>query len=78
MTAQPIEADAAPAKWLKTALSPRKRIMALASGLLIADAVPAVGFAAGLGLAVGALPQGFSHALPGAALAIASCWCAAA
>ena len=76
MTAQPINADAAPApapaQWLKTALAPRKRIMALASGLVIADAVPAVGFAAGLGLAVGALPQGFSHALPGAALAIVS------
>ena len=76
MTAQPIDADAAPApapaQWLKTALAPRKRIMALASGLVIADAVPAVGFAAGLGLAVGALPQGFSHALPGAALAIVS------
>ena len=76
MTAQPLEADATPpptpAQWLKTALAPRKRIMALASGLMIADAVPAVGFAAGLGLAVGALPQGFSHALPGAALAIAS------
>ncbi|HUH11279.1 MAG TPA: thiol reductant ABC exporter subunit CydD, partial [Brevundimonas sp.] len=70
MTAQPIEADAAPAQWLKAALSPRKRIMALASGLVIADAIPAVGFAAGLGLAVGALPQGISHALPGAALAI--------
>ncbi len=70
MTAQPIEADAAPAKWLKAALTPRKRIMALASGLVIADAVPAVGFAAGLGLAVGALPQGISHALPGAVLAV--------
>ena len=61
MTAQPLEADATPpptpAQWLKTALAPRKRIMALASGLVIADAVPAVGFAAGLALAVGALPQ---------------------
>lgn len=72
MTAQPIDAEAAPAKWLKTALSPRKRIMALASGLVIADAIPAVGFAAGLALAVGALPQGISHAAPGAALAIGS------
>lgn len=72
MTAQPIDADAAPAQWLKTALSRRKRIMTLASGLVIADAVPAVGLAAGLGLAVGALPQGFSPALPGAALALAS------
>ena len=72
MTAQPIEADAAPAQWLKAALSPRKRIMALASGLVIADAIPAVGFAAGLGLAVGALPQGISHALPGAVLTVVS------
>lgn len=72
MTAQPIEADAAPAQWLKKALSPRTRIMTLAGGLVIADAIPAVGFAAGLGLAVGALPQGYSHALPGAGLAVAS------
>lgn len=72
MTAQPIDADAAPAKWLKAALSPRKRVMTLASGLVIADAIPAVGFAAGLALAVGALPQGISQATPGAALAIAS------
>jgi ATP-binding cassette subfamily C protein CydD len=72
MTTQPIEADATPGQWLKTALSPRKRVMALASALVIADAIPAVGFAAGLGLAVGALPQGFERALPGAALAVAS------
>lgn len=72
MTAQPIDSDAAPARWVKTALAPHRRIMALASGLVIADAVPAVGFAAGLGLAVGALPQGFSQALPGAALAVVS------
>ena len=77
MTAQPIDADAAPASWLKTALAPRKRIMALASGLVIADAIPAVGFAAGLGLAVGALPQGFSHALPGAPWRSLPCWRAA-
>ena len=72
MTAQPIDADATPAQWLKASLSPRRRIMALASGLVIADAVPAVGLAAGLALAVGALPQGISHALPGALIAIIS------
>lgn len=70
MTAQPINADATPAQWLKAALSPRKRIVALASGLVIADAVPAVGFAAGLALAVGALPQGISQATPGVLLAV--------
>ena len=72
MTAPPIHTDATPAQWLKAALSPRQRIMALASGLVIADAVPAVGLAAGLALAVGALPQGIGHALPGALLAMAS------
>lgn len=72
MTAQPIDAAAPPAQWLKAALAPRRRLMALASGLVVADAIPAVGFAAGLGLAVGALPQGIGHALPGAVLAIVS------
>ena len=72
MTAQPIDAAAAPAQWLKAALAPRRRLMALASGLVIADAIPAVGFAAGLALAVGALPQGIGHAVPGALLAVGS------
>jgi ATP-binding cassette subfamily C protein CydD len=72
MTAQPIDAAAPPAQWLKAALAPRRRLMALASGLVIADAVPAVGFAAGLALAVGALPQGISYAVPGALLAVCS------
>lgn len=72
MTAQPIEADVAPADWLKAALAPRKRVMTLAAGLVVADVIPAVGFAAGLALAVGALPRGMEAAVPGAALAVAA------
>lgn len=61
-----------PAQWLKQALAPHRRLTARVSGLVIADVVPATGFAAGLALAVGGLPQGLEQSLPGAALAVAS------
>ncbi len=74
------------ARWLATATSPWKRPATLATVLVIADVVPAIGFAAGLGLSLGALVEavpwdnptrlGFfaamALALPGAALAIVS------
>nr|WP_312161716.1 thiol reductant ABC exporter subunit CydD [Brevundimonas diminuta] len=79
MTAQPVDpqqADSrriaettAPAAWLKSALSPWRRLMSLGGALVIADTVPAIGFAAGLALAVGALPQGLAEAVPGLILA---------
>ncbi|MBI2249504.1 MAG: thiol reductant ABC exporter subunit CydD, partial [Brevundimonas diminuta] len=72
MTAQPVDpqqADSrriaettAPAAWLKSALSPWRRLMSLGGALVIADTLPAIGFAAGLALAVGALPQGLAEA----------------
>lgn len=78
MTAQPIAPnahtldDTQPAAWLKAALAPWRRLMTLGGALVIADTVPAVGFAAGLALAVGALPQGIDGALPGLGLAAVS------
>ena len=82
MTAQPVEpqqADsrriaetATAAAWLKSALSPWRRLMSLGGALVIADTVPAIGFAAGLALAVGALPQGLAEAVPGLILAAAA------
>ena len=79
MTAQPVDpqqADSrriaettAPAAWLKSALSPWRRLMSLGGALVIADTVPAIGFAAGLALAVGALPPGLAEAVPGLILA---------
>ena len=75
MTAQPVDPQqanppriaetAAPAAWLKSALAPWRRLMSLGGALVIADTVPAIGFAAGLALAVGALPQGLAEAVPG-------------
>lgn len=74
------------AKWLATAIAPWKRAATLTTVLNIADVIPAIGFAAGLGLSLGALVQAvpwdhptalgyyaaFAMALPGALLAIAS------
>lgn len=72
MTAQPIDADAAPAAWLRATLAPWRRSAARTSLLVVADVVPAIGFAAGLALAVGALPRGVAEAAPGMALASVS------
>lgn len=82
MTAQPVEpqqADsrriaetATAAAWLKSALAPWRRLMSLGGALVIADTIPAIGFAAGLALAVGALPQGLAEAVPGLILAVAA------
>ena len=75
----------APARWLATATRPWKRAATLSSALVIADVVPAIGFAAGLGWMMGAvvpaLPMGESSGgigalaravAPGAALAVMS------
>jgi len=76
----------ASARWLTQATMPWKRPAAIATALVIADVVPAIGFAAGLGLSLGALVsavpwndpasldfrEAFDLALPGALLAIAS------
>ena len=57
MTAQPVDPQqanppriaetAAPAAWLKSALAPWRRLMSLGGALVIADTLPAIGFAAG-------------------------------
>lgn len=82
MTAQPIDPQEAnrsrtaetakAAAWLKSALAPWRRLMRLGGALVIADTVPAIGFAAGLALAVGALPRGLGEAVPGLLLAVAA------
>jgi len=76
LTSSAIRADPeplqTPAQWLKQALVPHRRLTGLASGLVIADVIPATGFAAGLALAVGNLSQGLVYSLPGAALAVGS------
>jgi len=80
MTAQPVDRQLTaspriaraetPALWLKAALAPWRRVMALGGALVIADTLPAISFAAGLALAVGALPRGLAEAAPGLALAV--------
>lgn len=82
MTAQPVDPQqanppriaetATAAAWLKSALAPWRRLMRLGGALVIADTVPAIGFAAGLALAVGALPRGLDEAVPGLMLAVAA------
>lgn len=50
--------------WLKTAVAPWRRLVLLSAGLVVADVVPAVGFAAGLALTIGTLDQGLPAAAP--------------
>ena len=74
------------ARWLSAATAPWKRPAQKSAALVIADVVPAIGFAAGLGLAMNGLAQaapldqlhtlGLGPALavagPGAALGVGS------
>ncbi len=75
------KASRAAADWLSTATAPWKRRAALSAALVIADVVPAIGFAAGLSLSLGALVPALTDSsaaavlkavAPGAALAVAS------
>ena len=61
-----------PGLWLKVAGRPYRRLMGLSAALVVADVVPAIGFAAGLGLAIGALQKSVAEALPWLVLAGAS------
>ena len=61
-----------PSFWLKAAGRPHRRLLGLSAALVVADVGPAIGFAAGLGLAIGALQHSPQDALPGLALAAAS------
>ncbi len=61
-----------PASWLKAAGLPHRRLLSLSAALVVADVVPAIGFAAGLGLAIGALERSVAEAIPWLILAGAS------
>ena len=54
----PAAADPAPARRLRLWAGSRRRALALAQGLAVLDALPAIGFAAGLAGAVGSLAGG--------------------
>ncbi len=75
------EASRAIANWLSTATAPWKKRAQFSAVLVIADVVPAIGFAAGLGLALGAIVPALADpsaasvlkaVTPGAALAVGS------
>lgn len=58
--------------WLAGRLAPWRRLVGVACALCILDVVPAIGFAAGLALAVSAIPHGVSAAAPWLLLAVLS------
>lgn len=70
MTAQPLAPSLAPRPWLSGAARPHRRLAGMAALATIADVAPAVGFAAGLALAVHHLPQSPVAAAPWIALAV--------
>lgn len=75
MTAAPL--DAAPSKpsptaWLKATGRPWRRLSLIAGLLMVADVLPATGFAAGLTFALTGLEKSPTAAAPGLALAVAS------
>ncbi|WP_420478932.1 thiol reductant ABC exporter subunit CydD [Brevundimonas sp. FT23028] len=71
MTAAPIPSDS-PAAWLKRAGRPHRRLAAVAALLAVADVLPAIGFAAGLSLAIVNAVPSIVDALPWLGLAVAS------
>lgn len=58
-----------PRAWLQDAGRSPRRLIGLSAVLVVADVAPAVGFAAGLGLAIGALERSSEEALPWLVLA---------
>ncbi len=62
----------APGSWLKAAGRPHRRLLGLSAALVVGDVAPAIGFAAGLGLAIGALEHSVAEAAPWLVLAAAS------
>lgn len=58
-----------PTRWLAEIARSWRRLNGLAAGLVIADVLPATGFALGLAMVIGALQQSPGAALPGLALA---------
>jgi ATP-binding cassette subfamily C protein CydD len=71
MIAAPITPEM-PAAWLKAAGRPRRRLAMTAAMLTIADVVPAIGFAAGLAMAISSFEHAPGTALPWLALSAAS------
>lgn len=55
--------------WLKAATAPHRRLIGLSGTLAVLDVLPAVGFAAGLALAIGGLAGAPEPIVPGLALA---------
>ncbi|WP_339873249.1 thiol reductant ABC exporter subunit CydD [uncultured Brevundimonas sp.] len=72
MSTAEVTPSAEPKRWLAEIARPWRRLNGLAAGLVIADVLPATGFALGLAMAFGALQQSAGAALPGLALAGAS------
>lgn len=71
MTAAQIPPET-PAAWLKRAGQPWRRLASIAAFLAVADAVPAIGFAAGLAMTITAFGTSPAAALPWLGLAVAS------
>ena len=72
MTTVEVTPTVEPNRWLATVARPWRRLNGLAASLVIADILPATGFALGLAIAIGALQQSPGAALPGLGLAGAS------
>ncbi|MFC5345578.1 thiol reductant ABC exporter subunit CydD [Brevundimonas staleyi] len=71
MSVAPLE-PATPAAWLKTAGRPWRRLTTTAGLIVVADILPAIGFAAGLSLTVTHIERGLGAALPWLTLAVVS------
>jgi len=69
MTTLDVAPTVEPKRWLVAVARPWRRLNGLATGLVIADVLPATGFALGLAMAIGALQQSTQAALPGLVLA---------
>lgn len=74
MTAEPLAASPAPspADWLKAAAGPWRRMSLIAGLITVADVLPAIGFAAGLTLALTGLERSPVATAPGLLLAVLS------
>ncbi len=72
MTAEPLTPAFRPALWLREVGRPWFRLNGLAALLVIADVVPATGFAGGLAMAVATVPHSAVSSLPWLGLAFAS------
>ena len=72
MSAAVLSSPVRPARWLREAGRPWRRLTRLAAALTVLDIVPAAGFAAGLAMAVSSVAASPVSALPWLALALVS------